>query len=175
MPMDSPCRGLIAGVLAEEVVVNCSGQRGVAVGGADHAELAGIRASLPLCLIPAPETDPRPVRPLRDPVYKAGDFRVSCQGFDRVELALQVLVVDSGVYMRVAGTTQKRNPVLYIAAVEIALVAAIPVARLGNQVVTGEFPDLPLAQLACTPATYSAAVFHAVSLAQSLPEAAFTA
>lgn len=84
-----------------------------------------------------------------------------CQCFDGIELALQAFVVERCMHMGVAWPAQQRDPVLYVAAVEVPLVAPIPVACLGDQVVAGEFPDLSPTQLTGAPATYSATVLHA--------------
>lgn len=112
---------------------------------------------------PAPETDPRAVRPLRYPGHEAGDLRVHGQGFDGVELALETLVIEGCVYVCVARAAQQRDPVFHVAALEVALVAPVPVARLGDEVVPREFCHLSAAQFTGPAASYPAAVFHRVS------------
>ena len=82
------------------------------------------------------------------------------QRFDGVELALQALVVDGRVHVRMARAAQQRDPLLDVAPAEIALVAAVAVARLGNEVVARELADAATAKLAMAASSDRAAVFH---------------
>jgi len=89
------------------------------------------------------------------------------ESFNGVELALELFVRNRRVDVRVAGTAEQGNPVFDVRSVEIALVAAIPVPGLGNQMMASQLADLPRTQLAFSAATNSTAVFHGNHYAQA--------
>jgi len=116
--------------------------------------------------IPAAEPDPGSVRPGFDPVDEAGDLGMCGEGFDRVELALELLVGKGGMDVGVAGAAEQGDAVLDVTALEVALVTAIAVTSLGNQMVAGEFANLSRTQLAYPTPSNSTAIFHPVTIAK---------
>lgn len=111
--------------------------------------------------VPAPELDPSSIGTISYPAREPGDSRMCGQRIDGVELSLERLVVEGGVDVGMARPAQQRKPMLDVAAIEVPLVPAVLVPRPGNQVVTGQLTNVPLAQFASPTSTHSASVVHA--------------
>lgn len=76
------------------------------------------------------------MRLLADPINELPHARVGLQGFERVVLPFELLVVEDSMYVPVAGGTQTYRMV-DLPAVESLLVSLILMARLGDKVVAG--------------------------------------
>ena len=97
---------------------------------------------------------------LADPLNKLAHARVRPQGFERVVLPFELLVIEDSVYVPVTGGTETHR-VVDLSSVESLLVSLIFMARLGDEVVAGQ----PLYRPAAQPA--GSALRAAVSLAHS--------
>jgi len=91
---------------------------------------------------------------------------VGQQCIRRIEFPLQGFIVNTGVNLRMAGAAEQGDAVFDVAAFEVTLVSTIVVTGLWNQVMPSELSDVALAQLATSPTTYRAAIFHALSMAE---------
>lgn len=118
--------------------------------------------------IPATKAHTGAVRPPGYPIDESGDLRMPTQGIDRVEVPLERLVVERGMDMRMARPAQQRNPLPDLVAIEVALVAAVLVSGLGDEVVSGQHPDPSRAQFARSTSPNPAAVCHDLTVPQTL-------
>lgn len=100
------------------------------------------------------------MRLLADPLDEFPHIGVGLQGFERVVLPFELLVVEDGVYVPVAGRTETHRAV-DLSPVESLFVSLILVARLRDEVVA----DQPLYCPAAQPA--GSALRATVSLAHS--------
>lgn len=85
------------------------------------------------------------MRLLADPLDEPTHVGVGLQGFERVVLPFEILVVQDGVYVPVAGGTETHRAVDF-SPVESLFVSLIPMARLGDEVVAGQPLYCPAAQ-----------------------------
>ncbi len=90
---------------------------------------------------------PGAVRFLADPGNESLYVGVGSQGFECIVLALQLLIVEDGVYMPVAGRAEADRKVDLLT-VEDLLVALVLVARPGDEVMPGQPLHLPPTELA---------------------------
>ncbi len=85
------------------------------------------------------------MRLLADPLDESTHVGVGRQGFERVVLPFEILVVEDGVYVPVAGGTETHRAV-DLSPVESLFVSLILMARLGDEVVAGQPLYCPTAQ-----------------------------
>ena len=111
---------------------------------------------------------PGAVRFLADPGDEPLHVGVGSQGFERIVLALQLLVVEDGVYVPVAGGAETDREV-DLPPVEGLLVALVLVARPGDEVMPRQPLHLPATELAGSSPCTAFRLVHVPMLAAPLP------
>ncbi len=116
---------------------------------------------------------PGTVRFLANPGDELLHVGVGSQGFERVVLAFQLLVVEDGVYVPVAGRAETDREV-NLPPVEGLLIALVLVARPGDEVMTGRPLHLPATEFAGSSPCAAFRLVHVSMLAAPLPVASET-